>query len=315
MRRLSIGVVTLSLIAHAPAAWASTGQEDPATPATEDGGSSQGFFTHYANGGDEPSVSVAYEQVVALGGGGAGRGVAAVRPRECELWEAPGGPGSMGTENRPLAAVAGDLVEGAWYYQTCRYLDTGELASSRYWQYQAGGLAGSGPDLAALAASAYDRIPLPFPVPSTAPALAAGPITGLETWLWIDPAGWQVREATASLAGFSVTVTATPTRVVWDMGEGQAAVVCEGPGVVWQPNGGEDQETDCSYNYRWNSGDEPDGTFQASVTVVWDVAWRASNGATGDLAAGQRTTTFDVAVRSIEASICYRDVCPEDGVA
>ncbi len=109
----------------------------------------------------------------------------------------------MGTENRPLAPVAGGLVDGAWYYQTCSYSDTGELASSRYWQFVAGA-PGFGPDLAALAASAYDRIPLPFPVPSTAPSLAVRPITGLDTWLWIDPAAWQPQQATAGLAGFSV---------------------------------------------------------------------------------------------------------------
>jgi hypothetical protein len=218
----------------------------------------------------------------------------------------------MGTENRHLAPVAGELVDGAWYYQTCRYTDTGELASSRYFQYIAGA-PGAEPDLVALAASAYDRIPLPFPVPSTAPSLEVRPITGLDTWLWIDPAGWQARQATAALAGFSVTVIATPVRVVWDMGEGGSAVECDGPGVVWQPDGPESQSTDCSYNYRWNSNDQPGGVYPASVTVEWAVAWSASDGATGTLAPGRRTTTFDVAVKSLEASICYRSVCPDDG--
>jgi hypothetical protein len=238
--------------------------------------------------------------------------VAAVRLRTCEIWEAPGGPGPMGTENRRLAPVAGGLVDGAWYYQTCRYTDTGELASSRYFQYVAGA-PGAAPDLAALAASAYDRIPLPFPVPSTAPSLEVRPITGLDTWLWIDPGSWQPRQATAELAGFSVTVTATPVRVVWDMGDGEGAVECDGPGAVWQPDGPEGQSTDCSYNYRWNSGDQPGGVYPASVTVEWAVGWTASNGATGTLAPGRRTTTFDVAVKSLEASTCYRSVCPDDG--
>jgi hypothetical protein len=229
------------------------------------------------------------------------------------MWEAPGGPGSMRTEKQPLARVEGGLVDGAWYYETCRYTDTGELASSRYWQFVAGA-PGAGPDLAALAASAYDRIPLPFPVPSTAPSLEARPITGLDTWLWIDPASWQPRQATAELAGFSVTVIAAPVRVIWDMGEGEPAVECDGPGTVWQPDGPESQSTDCSYNYRWNSSDQPGGVYPASVTVEWAVGWTASNGATGTLAPGRRTTTFDVAVKSLEASMCYRNVCPDDDV-
>lgn len=217
----------------------------------------------------------------------------------------------MGTENQPLAPVAGPLVDGAWYYQTCRYTDTGELASSRYWQYVAGA-PGFGPDLAALAASAYDRIPLPFPVPSTSPSLEVRPITGLDTWLWIDPAAWRPRQATAALAGFSVTVTASPVRVVWDMGDGELPVTCEGPGTVFRDDGPGDQTTDCSYNYRWNSHDEPGGVFHAAVSVEWDVAWSASTGASGVLAPGRRTTTFDVAVKSIEAQICYGGDCPAD---
>lgn len=307
----TIVIAALVLMASMSTARATVRQDLPPAipPPTETGVPVDSRFVAYASSTEEPSVSVSYEELVASGGSGPVREVAAVRARTCEVWAAPGGPGSMGTENRPLAPVEGGLVDGAWYYQTCRYTDTGELASSRYWQYVAGA-PGFGPDLAALAATAYDRIPLPFPVPSTAPSLEVRPITGLDTWLWIDPAAWQPREATAELAGFSVTVTATPVRVVWDMGEGEQAVQCDGPGTVWQPEGPESQTTDCAYNYRWNSNDEPDGVFRASVTVEWDVAWTASTGATGTLAPGRRTTTFDVAVKSIEAQICYRNVCP-----
>ncbi len=83
--------------------------------------------TTLASSDDDPSVTVSYTELVASGGAGAPRAAVAVRPRVCEVWAAPGGPGSMGTENRPLAPVAGGLVDGAWYYQTCSYSDTGEL--------------------------------------------------------------------------------------------------------------------------------------------------------------------------------------------
>jgi len=313
MRRLTLALLAVVFLLHERGAWATPLQATPTTqpPGEAVSTSNQGFFG-VARGGDEPDVSVTYQDLVASGGDGAPRAAVAVRARVCEVWAAPGGPGSMGTENRPLAPVAGGLVDGAWYYQTCSYSDTGELASSRYWQFVAGA-PGFGPDLAALAASAYDRIPLPFPVPSTAPSLAVRPITGLDTWLWIDPAGWQPREATAELAGFSVSVTATPTQVVWDMGEGEGALECDGPGVAWQPEVADgDQSTDCAYKYRWNSHDRPGGVFPASVTVEWAVAWTASNGDTGVLAPARRTTTFDVAVKSLEAQICYRNLCPED---
>ena len=309
MRRLVVAALTATLVVALTisAAVAVPRQTTPPTQATP---TAPDLYTTYASGGDEPSVSVSYTELATSGGAPAGREAAAVRPRTCELWEAPGGPGSMGTENQPRAPVQGDLVDGAWYYQTCRYTDTGELASSRYWEYVAGA-PGFGPDLAALAASAYDRIPLPFPVPSTSPSLDVRPITGLDTWLWIDPSSWQTREATAALAGFRVTVTATPVRVVWDLGEGEAPVTCEGPGTVFQDDGPDSQTTDCSYTYRWNSHDQPGDVFRASATVEWAVAWTASTGATGVLAPGRRTTTFDVSVKSIEAQICSGGNCPE----
>jgi hypothetical protein len=50
--------------------------------------------------------------------------------------------------------------------------------------------------------------------------------------------------------------------------------------------------------------------FRASATVEWAVAWAASTGATGALAPGRRTTTFDVSVKSIEAQICFGGDCP-----
>ena len=312
MRRLMLSLIVASGIwLLGPTAQADPVQTTPTTqPASQAVASGDQGFYGAVTGADDPSVSVSYTDLVASGGAQATREVAAVRARACEMWAAPDGPGSMGSENRPLAPVEGGLVDGGWYYQTCRYTDTGGLASSRYWQYTAG-TPGFGPDLAALAASAYDRIALPFPVPSTAPSLEVRPLTGLDTWLWIDPGAWGTREATAELAGFSVTVTATPVRVVWDMGEGERPVTCDGPGSVWQADGPASQSTDCSYNYRWNSDDEPGGVFRASVSVEWDVAWTASNGATGTLAPGRRSTTFDVAVRSIEAQICYGNVCSD----
>ena len=313
MRRLScVCFAALLLLAGASEAGATVRQDPPpaAPPPTQTSVAVDSRFVAYASSTQDPSVSVSYTDLVASGGAQATREVAAVRGRTCEMWVAPDGPASMGSENRPLAPVEGGLVDGGWYYQTCRYTDTGGLASSRYWQYVAGA-PGFGPDLAALAASAYDRIALPFPVPSTAPSLDVRPLTGLDTWLWIDPGAWGTREATAELAGFSVTVTATPVRVVWDMGEGERPVTCDGPGSVWQADGPAGQSTDCSYNYRWNSDDEPGGVFRASVSVEWDVAWTASNGATGTLAPGRRSTTFDVAVRSIEAQICYGNVCSD----
>ena len=237
------------------------------------------------------------------------------RRRRCEVHAAPAGPGGTQGENQHLPALAGGLVEGEWYYQTCHYLDTGELASSRYWQYTPGQPATPGPDLAELARQAYDEIPLAFPVPYTSPAIDIRQITGLPTWLWVDPATWQAQRASATLAGFTVEVTATPDRLVWDMGDSTAPVTCTGPGTAFDPAGGEDQRTDCAHVYQFVSAGEPGGVYPAAATMVWSVTWAASTGATGSLGEASRTTRFDLRVDDLEAVTCYdtdTTGCPAD---
>src|SRR5262245_21474685 len=148
MRRMSVLAIVLAagVMAHCLSASASPLQISPATQSPTTRTTTQstttaaqggyGFPFPPATGSGHPTVSVTYADLVASGGAPAGREVAAVRARTCEMWAAPGGPESMGTENRPLAPVVGGLVDGGWYYQTCRYADTGALASSRYWQYE-----------------------------------------------------------------------------------------------------------------------------------------------------------------------------------
>ena len=285
----------------------------PATATPDPPPSSGELWATIVSGGDEPSVAISYEELVAHAEPTAVAPV--VARRRCEVWEAPGGPGSQRSENLPFGAVAGALVEGAWYYQTCSYVETGDLASSRYFQH-APGQPGFGVDLAALALSALDAIALPYPVPHTSPALDRPQITGLPTWLWIDPGQWQPLTADAALAGYRVTVTATPRSITWDMGEAASPhphkvperhqVTCHGPGRPYDLDGPDSQHSDCTYAYRWVSGNEPDGRYHATTTMAWDIAWHASTGESGTLAPASRTTRFALTVDEIEAVICYQ---------
>ncbi|HEX6424011.1 MAG TPA: hypothetical protein VFZ79_11065, partial [Acidimicrobiales bacterium] len=134
-----------------------------------------------------------------------------VRARVCDTHAVPGGPDGWGTEHGPMVHAAA-MTEGAWYYTTCRYADTGALTYANYWQYAPGDPADPGPDLAALARQAYDQVPFTFPAPATSPAIDVDQITGLPTWLWIDPGGWRELTARAEIPGFWVEVTATPHR-------------------------------------------------------------------------------------------------------
>jgi hypothetical protein len=199
--------------------------------------------------------------------------------------------------------AATEFVDGDWYYSNCFYTDTGEVFRSEYWQASPDDPVNPGPSLEALARQAYDEVPLAYPVPQTSPAIDIEQITGLPTWLWVDPADWRPVSASADLAGFSVEVTAEPQSVAWDMGDG-TVIECDGPGTPYDSTVADAaQSTDCEHVYQQVSADEPRGQYAASATVTWSVSWEASTGATGALADASRTTTFGLTVTERQAVV------------
>jgi hypothetical protein len=294
--------LTMALAAIPVAAFPlSQAQQGPPPASAAVGGDE---FSGAAGADDKLSASVSYRELVGTSGDGPRR-TAPIRPVSCEVHEAPGGPDGRASENDTLSPYSGRYVEAAWYYQTCRYRDTGQLASSNYWQYTPGNPTNAGPDLAALARQAYDEVPLAFPVPVTSPGIDIDQITGLPTWLWLEPGSWSELSARAEIPGFWVEVTAHPERVVWDMGDGET-VTCDGPGTTYDPAVDDDaQSTNCSHVYQHTSVDEPDGQYQASVTIQWSVDWESSTGAGGVLADATRTTTFALTVTERQAVVSY----------
>jgi len=137
---------------------------------------------------------------------------------------------------------------------------------------------------AVLAQRARAGFRLPLPVARTSPPGAT--LVNLPTYLYLDPAGWTPRTATAAAGPTSVTVTATPTRVVWNMGEHRpdrtsSTVVCDGPGTAYRPGG---PPPPCGYTYRHASpGPTDEGTgpgtgsgtlgFLVSAQAVWTITW------------------------------------------
>ncbi len=98
----------------------------------------------------------------------------------------------------------------------------------------------------------------------------------LRTWLWIDPGAWQPLSQTASAGPVSATVTATPTSVRWDMGDG-AVVTCRGPGTPFDPTRAESaQSTDCSHTYKRSSAGQSGERYTVRVTITYGVSWTAS---------------------------------------
>jgi hypothetical protein len=314
VRRLAIlAIATAASVAfslgHTRPARATAGQQNPGNGASVEHADPGGWWAGGVEADDELSATVTHKDVVdddgdvsPSGGGSAGP----ERSTSCETYEAPGGPGGGGySENGALTPVTGDFVEDDWYYSNCTYDDTGELAGSEYWQYSPNDAVNPGPDLEAMARRAHDQVPFTYPAPMTSPGIDVDQITGLPTWLWIDPADWHPLSARSELSGFWVEVTAEPQRVIWDMGDG-TVIECDGPGTPYDPAVPDDaQSTDCEHIFQDVSADEPDGRYAASATVDWAVSWEASTGATGELADTSRTTTFGLTVTERQAVVTY----------
>ena len=185
-------------------------------------------------------------------------------------------------------------VEGHGYLLVCYAVPSGDIDLIQVVTYQPGvNIVTPG----TLANQALKELPLLYPRPRTAPPTTVKQVVGIRTWMWVDPADWRPISATAAIPGLAATVTATPTKTIWDMGDG-ATVICNGPGTVYDPSTPDaDQHSDCSHTY------QHDGTYNVRATIVWSVSWTATNGAGGNLGLVQRSTQFAVTVEQRQAVI------------
>jgi hypothetical protein len=143
------------------------------------------------------------------------------------------------------------------------------------------------PDPAVLAEQAYGELTLPAPVAKRSPdegnsdpQYGGLPYTWINLWTWTWQDDWQPRARTVELRGVSATVTATPTALVFDPGDGAAPVSCDGPGRPWTEADGSDPPSQggCGYMYRAVT---PDGPLTATTSIQWSVAWTSNVGAGG----------------------------------
>jgi hypothetical protein len=155
---------------------------------------------------------------------------------------------------------------------------------------------------------------LPTPVPRITPADEdANGFTYVQnrTFFWVDHGAgqWDTVSGSTSAGGITVTVQASPVRLVVNPGDGNEALVCEGtPPAVTKAAYHPDIEG-CSYIYRHSSATAPNGeTFPVVASIVWHATWSASTGEGGDL--GYLSTTSDVrdlAVAEVQALIVATD--------
>lgn len=218
-------------------------------------------------------------------GGGTGSGGALV----CEYREL--GPTLPDASGVPALQAAGILVEDWYYVVTCRA--GGVARFTRVFQYEPGVFPVSA---ATLARQASALLRPAAPVVRTSPDPSVSLVVGLDTWIWAEASTYRTLEATATIPFLGVRATATPTGVRVDPGDGSPSIRCTGPGVAFDPNRPErEQSSDCTHVYR-DAGD-----YAVTVSIVWDVAWEASDGSSGVLESVTRSSSVDVSVVGIEA--------------
>jgi hypothetical protein len=143
------------------------------------------------------------------------------------------------------------------------------------------------PDPAVLAQQAYGELTVPDPVAKRSPdernsdpQYGGLPYTWVQLWTYVWAGEWQSYARTVELRGVSATVTATPTALVFDPGNGDAAVNCPGPGRPWTEADGNTAPTGggCAYVYRSVTANGP---LTARTGIAWSVGWTSSTGAGG----------------------------------
>jgi hypothetical protein len=158
---------------------------------------------------------------------------------------------------------------------------------------------------AAIAAQVADRLSL-SPGEIKASPTNAG-LTGAASWFWLDPAP-RTQQLSISLAGESVTVTATP-QISWRFGDGSS--LDGGPGVPYQAGPVPPDAITHLYQTRCLPGDQghdpyvlpscsSDGYAVAAV-VTWLISYRAAGPIAASGALPTRTTTSSVAYPVSEA--------------
>lgn len=134
------------------------------------------------------------------------------------------------------------------------------------------------PDPGQLAVTAMGEIALATAHVHTAPQAPDHTYVRVENWLWVPPAQWATLHKTVTAGATSVTVTARPTRVSWDLGEG--TTTCDSPGRAWRSGLGDRARTSCGYTFTSTSDSAPGGVYPISASIGYQVDWTCSGACT-----------------------------------
>lgn len=151
-----------------------------------------------------------------------------------------------------------------------------------------------------LRAQAEARLVLAEPSLGTTPPGDAPAVVNTETWFWVNTP-WEPTFESQTQGFVTVSVAATPKQVTWDpRGDGGAVFVCHGPGEAYSPETF-DAGSSCTHRYERTSVREPDGAFDVTGTVRWELTWAINGADQGVFATVDRTGGAQKAVGEIQA--------------
>lgn len=120
----------------------------------------------------------------------------------------------------------------------------------------------------------------------------------LWTFFWTDPGVWHPLSATASVGEVSATVTARPVELVFDPGDGNAAVACAGPGRPWAESDGNSPPSDGACGYRYTK--VTSGPITSTQTIVWQITWVGTGNTSGEIPSLSTSTSGQLQVLQIQ---------------
>ena len=144
-----------------------------------------------------------------------------------------------------------------------------------------------------VAEQAAKQLGLGSPTIEMAPPDGSPQLVGVASWLWLGPGSWRTVTASATAGPVTTTATATPAKVVWNMGDGDT-VTCDGPGTVYSASA-PNATTNCSYT--WGQA----RTYQVTATLYWSVTWTAAGAPGGGNLGLQAGPATQVAVTVTES--------------
>jgi hypothetical protein len=160
---------------------------------------------------------------------------------------------------------------------------------------------------AVLAQRAAKTLVLPQPSghrsPSESQRYQGFPLTYVNLWTfyWSDPGTWHSYTAKARAGGVSATVTATPTKLTFDPGDGNPAVACPGPGRAWTSDDGNSAPSGGACGYRYT--EVSSSPLTSTQSIVWAITWTGTGGTGGTLPDVTTTRSGQLNVLQIQSVV------------